>query len=154
MFSFFFSSYLETDLFAGQVASQTSVNNFINYCLTVPNLAITNGQQVKAGSCNPVPMGQIASSDSMPSAKFVSPKNMEQIPANQQFTIQMAISNLGTGNFVNAQANYFAAPQQLQNGVIQGHSHVTVEKLTALDQTTPTDPKVFAFFKVALVSVI
>ena len=28
-----------------------------------------------------------------------------------------------------------------------GHTHVVVEKLSALDQTTPTDPNTFAFFK-------
>jgi len=32
-------------------------------------------------------------------------------------------------------------------GQIIGHSHVVVELLTALDQTTPTDPTKFAFFK-------
>lgn len=60
----------------------------------------------------------------------------------------MAISNLETGHFVNAAANYFAAPQQLNaQGTIVGHSHVVVEALTALDQTTTTDPTKFAFFK-------
>jgi len=60
----------------------------------------------------------------------------------------MAIKNMQTGFFVNAQANYFAAPQQLNGqGQIQGHSHVVIEQLSALDQTTPTDPKKFAFFK-------
>ena len=126
----------------------TTTNNFINYCLLFPNLPITNGQQIQSGSCNPIPMGQIPSSDNMPSAKFVFPQNGGQVPANQNFTVQLAISNLGTGNFVNADANYFAAPQQLANGIIQGHSHITVEKLSALDQTTTTNPKVFAFFKV------
>jgi hypothetical protein len=61
----------------------------------------------------------------------------------------MAIKNLQTGNFVNAQANYFSAPQQLNGqGIIVGHSHVVVETLHALDQTTPNDPTKFAFFKV------
>jgi hypothetical protein len=61
----------------------------------------------------------------------------------------MAINNLETGNFVNAQANYFSAPQQLNGqGIIVGHSHVVVETLQALDQTTPNDPTKFAFFKV------
>lgn len=61
----------------------------------------------------------------------------------------MAINNLETGNFVNAEANYFAAPQQLNaQGLIIGHSHVVVETLQALDQTTPNDPTKFAFFKV------
>lgn len=32
-------------------------------------------------------------------------------------------------------------------GDIVGHTHVVVEKLNALDQTTPTDPNTFAFFK-------
>lgn len=133
---------------AGQVPSLTSSNNFINYCLTVPNLPITNGKQITTGSCNPAPIGAIPSVDNMPSAKFTSPKNGDTIPANKAFTITMAIKNLQTGNFVNAQQNYFAAPQQLNGGgQIIGHSHVVVEKLTSLAQTTPTDPKTFAFFK-------
>jgi len=132
----------------GQVKSLTSTNNFINFCLTVPNLPITDGKQITTGSCNPAPIGAIPSVDNMPSSKFTNPKNGGTVAANQQFTISMAINNLATGNFVNAQANYFAAPQQLNGqGVIVGHSHVVVEQLTALDQTTPTDPKKFAFFK-------
>ena len=67
----------------------------------------------------------------------------------------MAIKNLQTGNFVNAQKNYFAAPQQLNGGgTIVGHSHVVVEKLSGLDQTTPTNPKEFVFFKVRELIVI
>ena len=85
----------------------------------------------------------------MPSSKFTNPKNGGTVAANKAFTISMAIKNLQTGNFVNAQENYFSAPQQLNNqGVILGHSHVVVEQLTSLTQTTPTDPKKFAFFKV------
>lgn len=132
----------------GQVASLTSTNNFINFCLTVPNLPITDGKQVTTGSCNPAPIGTIPSVDNMPSSKFVFPKNGGSVTPNTAFTIQMAIKNLATGNFVNAQANYFAAPQQLNGaGQILGHSHVVVEQLTAIDQTTPTDPRKFAFFK-------
>ncbi|KIL70611.1 hypothetical protein M378DRAFT_65929 [Amanita muscaria Koide BX008] len=133
---------------AGQVASLTSTNNFINFCLTVPNLPLTNGQQIKSGSCNPAPIGVIPSVDKMPSAKFVNPKNGDTIAANTNFQIQMAINNLATGNFVNADLNYFAAPQQVNNqGLITGHSHVVVEQLTSLSQTTPLDPQKFAFFK-------
>jgi hypothetical protein len=95
-------------------------------------------------------MGIIPSSSNMPSSKFTNPKNGDTIPANQAFTIQMAINNLVTGNFVNAQENYFSAPQQLSNGVVTGHSHVVVQSLTSLDQTTPVDPTKFDFFKVCL----
>jgi hypothetical protein len=133
---------------AGQVASLTSSNNFINFCLTVPNLPITNGKQITTGSCNPAPIGVIPSTDNMPSAKFSFPTNFGTIKANTNFTIEMNIQNLETGHFVNAQENYFSAPQQLNaQGQIQGHSHVVVEQLTSLTDTTPTDPRKFAFFK-------
>ncbi len=33
----------------GQVASLTSTNNFINFCLTVANTPITDGKQVTTG---------------------------------------------------------------------------------------------------------
>ncbi|KAI6133872.1 hypothetical protein EV401DRAFT_1583299 [Pisolithus croceorrhizus] len=133
---------------AGEVASLTSSNNFINFCLTVPNLPITNGQQITGGSCNPAPMGVIPSSANMPSAKFVNPSNFATIPPNQDFTVQLAIQGMQTGFFVNADTNYFAAPQQLNaQGQIQGHSHVVIEQLDSLTQTTPLNPSNFAFFK-------
>lgn len=138
---------------AGQVASLTSSNNFINFCLTVPNLPITNGKQITTGSCNPAPIGVIPSVDNMPSAKFVNPPNGGSVAANTAFTISLAVKNIQTGNFVNAQENYFAAPQTLNGGgQIIGHTHVVVEALTTLGQTTATDPKKFAFFKVCFPS--
>jgi hypothetical protein len=133
---------------AGQVASLTSSNNFINFCATVPNLPITNGKQITTGSCNPAPMGIIPSTDNMPSAKFTFPTNGGTVAPDTAFTISVAVANFQTGAFVNAQQNYFAAPQQLNGaGQIVGHSHVVVEKLDSLTQTTPTDPKKFFFFK-------
>jgi len=132
---------------AGQVASLTSNNNFINYCLTQANTPITNGLQILTGSCNPAPIGTIPAVTDMPSAKFSNPANGDTIAANTDFTITMNINNLVTGNFVNADESYFAAPQQLQGGIIVGHSHFVIEQLTSLGQTTPTNPQVFAFFK-------
>jgi len=132
---------------AGQVPSLTSTNNFINFCLTT-NVPLTNGQQIKTGSCNPAPMGIIAATTNMPSCKFQSPKNGDTIEPNQSFTVSLAIKHLETGHFTNANQNYFAAPQQVNGGGdIQGHSHIVIEKLSALDQTDPTDPTQFAFFK-------
>ncbi|KAG9018117.1 hypothetical protein FRB90_012205 [Tulasnella sp. 427] len=131
---------------AGQVPSLTSTNNYINFCASV-NQPITNGLQQAGGSCNPVPMGQIPAKTSVPSCKFVFPKNGQTIPANKDFTVSLAVKGFITGNFVNPNTNYFSAPQQLKNGQIIGHGHAVIEKLTSLDQTTPTDPNVFAFFK-------
>jgi hypothetical protein len=134
---------------AGQVPSLTSTNNFINFCaLTLPNTPITNGKQITTGSCNPAPMGLIPSTSNMPSCKFTFPQNGGTIASNTAFTISLAITGMETGNFVNAQQNYFAAPQQLNGqGQIIGHSHVVVEQLSSLTQDTPTDPTKFAFFK-------
>ncbi|KAH7339658.1 hypothetical protein B0J17DRAFT_369607 [Rhizoctonia solani] len=131
----------------GQVASLTSRNNFINFCLT-QNVPLTNGRQIKGGSCNGVPMGRIVAVDKMPSSKFVFPKNGQTIKANTAFTIRMAIKNLSTGNFVNPATNYYGAPAQTTaDGTLIGHSHVVIEKLTSKTQTVPTDPQKFAFFK-------
>ncbi|KAF7971844.1 hypothetical protein HWV62_19867 [Athelia sp. TMB] len=131
---------------AGQVASLTSKNNYINFCATT-NQALTNGQQVTGGSCNPAPMGSIPSTTNMPSCKFSNPKNMDTISENTPFNVTMNIINMETGNFVNAQSNYFSAPQQLNSqGQIIGHSHIVIEELTSMTQTTPTDPTKFAFF--------
>ncbi|KAH9836552.1 uncharacterized protein C8Q71DRAFT_47613 [Rhodofomes roseus] len=132
---------------AGEVASLTSANNFINYCATL-GLPLTNGTQVKAGSCNAAPMGAIAATTAMPSAKFVSPANLGRVPANANFTVVLAVRNLETGWFVNPATNYFAAPQQLNasTGLIMGHSHVVIEEIQGMNQTDPTDPTKFAFF--------
>ncbi|KAJ3490166.1 hypothetical protein NLI96_g1628 [Meripilus lineatus] len=133
---------------AGQVASLTSSNNFINFCATVPDLPITNGKQIKTGSCNPAPMGVIAASSNIPSAKFQFPTNLAEIEPNSAFTIKIAFKHLETGHFTNAQQTYYAAPQVVNDaGDIRGHSHVVVEKLNSLTQTEPTNPNNFAFFK-------
>jgi len=72
---------------------------------------------------------------------------MDTIKANTAFNVTMNIINIETGNFVNAQSNYFSAPQQLNSqGQIIGHSHIVIEELTSMTQTTPTDPTKFAFF--------
>ncbi|EJF61998.1 hypothetical protein DICSQDRAFT_136115, partial [Dichomitus squalens LYAD-421 SS1] len=134
---------------AGQVPSLTSTNNFINFCATVPQLPITNGKQITAGSCNPAPMGIIAAFTNMPSSKFVFPSNGAVVPANTNFTVQLAVRNLVTGNFVNANESFFAAPQQTDaaSGNIKGHSHITIDPVPSANSTDPTDPTKFAWFK-------
>jgi len=131
----------------GEADSLVSTNNFINFCVGNKQ-GLTNGQQVKAGSCNPTPMGNIPSNTNMPSCKFANPPNGADIPANTAFNVVMNIKGMETGLFTNAANTYFAAPQQLNaQGQVRGHSHVVIESLSAVDATTPTDPTVFAFFK-------
>lgn len=130
---------------AGQVASLTSTNNFINYCV---GKKLTNGQQVKGGSCNSTPMGDLPSTSKQPSSKFTEPKNLDTIEPNKAFTVKMAVKNMEMGNFVNPQTNYFAAPQQLNGqGVIIAHSHIVIEQIDSLTSTKVLDPNKFAFFQ-------
>jgi len=130
---------------AGQVASLTSNNNFINFCA---GKVITNGQQITTGSCNPIPMGDIIPKANMPSCKFVSPKNQDVIPANQSFVVTMNINNMQAGVFTNAQKTYYMAPQQLNGqGILIGHSHFVIQAMGAFTDPTILDPATFAFFK-------
>ncbi|KAJ7145791.1 hypothetical protein C8R44DRAFT_599546, partial [Mycena epipterygia] len=148
---------------AGQSASSTSTNNYINFCaLTLPGTPLTNGGQITTGSCNPAPIGLIPSTSNMPSAKFTFPENFATIPALTAFNISMALNGmeamnaftthadcaLQAGHFTNAQKTYFASPQFLNaQGQIVGHAHFVVEALSSIDQVTPNDPKKFVFFK-------
>ncbi|WVQ80326.1 hypothetical protein IAT38_002431 [Cryptococcus sp. DSM 104549] len=130
---------------AGQAASATSTNNFINFC---SGQTITNGLQVKEGSCNPIVMGQIPSTNNMVTTMFTSPKNGGTVKAGQTFTIGLTTKGITLGSFTNAQANYYAAPQQLDaSGQIVGHAHVVVQAMKATDDTTLLDPQTFTFFK-------
>jgi len=132
----------------GQVRSKTSSNNFINFCLT-QSVAITDGKQIDAGSCNPAPIGRIPAKDKMPSSKFIDPPNFsDNLVAKQPFQIKMKIVRLQTGQFANPLTNYYSAPQQVNDqGFIKGHSHVVIQALPDLTTTEPLDPTNFVFFK-------
>lgn len=130
---------------AGQVASLTTKNNFINFCA---GKTITNGQQITGGSCNPIPLGDIIPKANMPSCKFASPANQDTIPANQPFTIKMNINNMQAGVFTNAQKTYYMAPQQLNGqGILIGHSHFVIQKMGDFADPSILDAGTFAFFK-------
>ncbi|KAJ6574000.1 hypothetical protein DFH09DRAFT_384968 [Mycena vulgaris] len=134
---------------AGQTASSTSTNNYINFCaLTLPETPLTNGKQITTGSCNPAPIGLIPADNKMPSLKFSSPTNNGEVAAEKTFTVTMNIVNLHTGVITNPQTTFLAAPQTLdEDGLIIGNTRVVIESLTSLDQITPNDPQRFVFFK-------
>jgi len=128
-----------------QTNSTTSNNNFINFC---EGKTLTNGLQIKTGSCNGIVMGDIPTTDNIPSAKFLFPKNLDTIAANQNFTVQLQTKGFQTGVFTNANTNYYAAPQQLNNqGQIIGHCHVVIAPLSSLTSTSLGTPLGFVFFK-------
>ncbi|TYJ54897.1 hypothetical protein B9479_004405 [Cryptococcus floricola] len=130
---------------AGQAASAVSGNNFINFC---KGNTITNGLQVKEGSCNPIVMGQIPSTQNMVTTTFSQPKNGATIKAGQTFTMALKSSGITMGSFTNAQANYYAAPQQVDSsGQVVGHAHVVIQAMKSMDDDSLLDPNTFEFFK-------
>ncbi|EGO52371.1 hypothetical protein NEUTE1DRAFT_125873 [Neurospora tetrasperma FGSC 2508] len=130
----------------GQVNSKTDKANFINFC---NGQTLTNGQQIKSGSCNGIPMGKIPSTDRMISAVILNPKNNDNIQASKTFTIQVKLNNIALGSFTNATSTYYSAPQDVDgSGRVIGHTHVTVQNTgNTLNPTEPLDARQFAFFK-------
>ncbi|ODA78727.1 hypothetical protein RJ55_06109 [Drechmeria coniospora] len=131
----------------GQAASATNNANFINFCQSAGTL--TNGQQIRQGSCNSIPMGRIPAANRMVTSVFVNPQNGDTLVTNQDFKIQVQVNNLDAGAFTNATSTYYSAPQDLNtNGVIIGHTHVTCQDMGASQNpTTPPNPTEFKFFK-------
>ncbi|KAL7920821.1 hypothetical protein ACQKWADRAFT_150958 [Trichoderma austrokoningii] len=130
----------------GQAASATDNENFINFC---QGKTLTNGAQVKTGSCNGIPMGNIPSVNNMVSSIFVNPQNGDNLASNQTFNIQVQMINFAPGTFTNATSTYYSAPQDVDgNGNIIGHTHVTVQSMgDNQNPTQPLDPQTFVFFK-------
>lgn len=93
-------------------------------------------------------MGDIPAKDSMVSSIIISPQVGQVIASNTNFNISVQTSNLVAGSFTNADATYYAAPQQLSGGLVIGHTHVTVKDTGSdLNPTEALDPTLFAFFK-------
>jgi hypothetical protein len=109
--------------------------NFINFC---SGKTITNGAQLKGGSCNGIVMGDIPAQNKMVSSIIVNPAPGQDIAANKAFDITVQVANLAAGSFTNPQNTYYAAPQALKGGVIVGHTHVTVQDLG--NSLTPNQP--------------
>lgn len=129
----------------GQALSLTSQNNFINVC---SGKTLTNGLQITTGSCNGIPMGDIPAKTAMVSSVIVFPQTGKTVASGTTFNISVQTANLDAGSFTNADATYYAAPQKLVGGKVQGHTHVTVQDLgSSLNPTAALDATQFAFFK-------
>lgn len=94
-------------------------------------------------------MGDLPAKTAMVSSIITFPlAGSNTIQSDTTFNITVQMSNLVAGSFTNADATYFSAPQQLKNGQVVGHTHVTVQDMGAtLNPTTPLDATQFAFFK-------
>lgn len=129
----------------GQAKSLTSTNNFINFC---SGKTLTNGLQIITGSCNGIVMGDIPAKTAMVSSVITFPQTGQTINSDTDFNITVQMSGIVPGSFTNADATYYAAPQQLQGGFVVGHTHVTVQDLGGdMNPTQALDPTLFSFFK-------
>ncbi|KAL8397186.1 hypothetical protein RB594_004050 [Gaeumannomyces avenae] len=131
---------------AGQAKSAKDANNFINFC--VGKGPATNGKQIKTGSCNPTPMGQIPASNKMISVIITNPKTGDKLQQGQTFKINVQTTNLQAGSFTNPTTTYYTAPQALNGqGQVIGHVHVSVQNIGNLNPNQPPNAEQFAFFK-------
>ncbi|KAJ9252213.1 hypothetical protein DTO207G8_4828 [Paecilomyces variotii] len=139
------SNGLDSSADPGTAASVTDNANFINFC---SGKTLTNGQQLKQGSCNGIVMGDIPAQSNMISTIITNPQAMQDIPANQDFQVNLQVDNLQAGTFTNPDNTYYAAPQALQGGKVVGHTHVTIQSLgNDVNTQQPPDATQFAFFK-------
>jgi hypothetical protein len=117
-------------------------NNVCKFSKKAPG----NGTQNPDGSCVNTVMGEIPSKNQMVSTVIRFPKENTVLKKFQAFTIRTKTINLKTGFFDDPVKQYYIFPQTLDNkGFIQGHSHVTVQKIVNANE--PPNPEIFAFFK-------
>ncbi|RKO94536.1 hypothetical protein BDK51DRAFT_17463, partial [Blyttiomyces helicus] len=115
-----------------------------SFCLNKV-LESSNGSQILTGICASTPLGAIPTVDNIISSLITHPASGSTIDASTNVTVVIDVFNLETGFF----DGKFWVPQPLNAaGIIQGHSQVTVQKLTS--HNTAPDPRTFAFFKVSL----
>ncbi len=93
-------------------------------------------------------MGDIPAQANMVSSMVTFPGPGQDIAADEDFDITVQIDNLQAGTFTNPDTTYYSAPQQLQGGIIVGHTHITVQDLQGdINSKTPLNPVTFSFFK-------
>ena len=93
-------------------------------------------------------MGDIPAKSNMVSSIITFPETGTEIPSDTSFAVTVQMSNLVAGFFTDADTTYYAGPQFLQNGVVVGHTHVTIQDLgNSLNPKVALDPTQFAFFK-------
>ncbi|CAG8478580.1 9549_t:CDS:1 [Racocetra fulgida] len=115
---------------------------------------VANGTQIKingnlGGWCSSLIQGQLPATELMISTLILKPKDGSTVPANQNFTLAIKIINLQTGYFSDSDSEYYTMPQVLnEEGIIKGHCHVVIQKLTYdKDGEIVPNPNIFAFFK-------
>ncbi|KAI8924128.1 hypothetical protein BC831DRAFT_466949 [Entophlyctis helioformis] len=130
------------------------VNSFnpqppVGFCRQFGNVPAADGSQRKEGGqmCSSTPQGLIPDVNKMVSTLITSPAFGSTVSNKNDITVRIDTANLATGFFALANEQYYMAPQTLdpQRGIIQGHQHITVQKLDNVNSAP--NAKVFEFFK-------
>ncbi|CAG8723197.1 16619_t:CDS:1 [Cetraspora pellucida] len=108
-------------------------------------LVTGNGTQNPDGTCVITQLGEIPTKNNMISTLILSPQNGQTITANQPFNVTTKTTGLNTGFFADAAKQYYTLSQSLgENGLINGHIHITIQLISG---NNPPDPQLTAFFK-------
>lgn len=108
----------------------------------------TRPKEITHANVCTVAMGDLPAPDKMVSAIILSPGPGEKLEPNQDFEVKLQVDNLVAGHFSNPENTYLAAPQQLENGRILGHVHITIQSLgDSLAAQRAPDATKFVFFK-------
>ncbi|KAI8822700.1 uncharacterized protein EV422DRAFT_410575 [Fimicolochytrium jonesii] len=110
-------------------------------------LTPSDGTQIKDGACTSTPIGALPTTANMVSSLITSPSNGATLDASSDLLVTVDYRNLDTGFFSDPAKTYYTIPQTLNSdGVIQGHSHITIQPLGSKANAAP-DARTFAFFK-------
>ncbi|KAL5343449.1 hypothetical protein BJX70DRAFT_394012 [Aspergillus crustosus] len=139
---------LPTDNSIGYAPSAIDAANFINHC---SKRVLANGQTFSQGSCNGIVMGDIPSEQNMVSTIITYPFPGQILQANIPFFVKFRTTNLISGSVTNPNNTLYSAPQTLQDGMVVGHVHITIQSLGDGEanpgSVTPPDPNDTVFFQ-------
>jgi hypothetical protein len=123
------------------------INNEQNFCESIGlGDVIINGTQSKNVSCSLTVFGAIPDFDHMVSTIIIEPENNAIIPLGENFTVTILSTNIDYGFFDDPNSQYYQSPQTINSqGNIQGHNHITIQKI--VDPLLPPDARTPVFFK-------
>ncbi len=137
---------LET--FSEEPPVETDIAEVVDFCTSqgFSEDQIANGTQQVTSTCSRTVLGALPDVNNMISTIITLPFNGEIIPFGTNFTVIVVSSNIDFGFFDDPQTQYYITPQTLnENGLIKGHTHITVEKIT--DRFQPLDARFPVFFR-------
>jgi hypothetical protein len=115
------------------------------FCRQQNGFRNADGTQIRNQvSCSSTSIGQIPTRANMVSSLIVEPRNRATVQRSQEIRVRIQTRNMVSGFFSNATTQYYVSPQSMDNGNVQGHYHITCQRL---DGNNVLDPTRFDFFR-------